>query len=176
MKNLAGDDNCDREIRRELERARIEIVEGERSTHEVPASLTGKLGPFTFRRAWYYWVAEGPMPIKMARELYADPVGKDDVRVGGHCGCPSPDKYGATYYDADGLQLYSDPTGEEARKQAHFLEKGFITPEQCSLYRFVPDKRAAAVRAIVDCYHIDSEVGLRLFADTIREKVLRGEG
>jgi hypothetical protein len=168
MKNLAGDPNCDKEIRRELARARIEIVEGARSTHEVAASVTGKLGHITFTRAWYYWVAEGKVPFSVATELWNDPVGRTDVRVGGHCGCPSPAEYGTTYYDADGKVLYEDKTGEEERRTQHFVDKGIITPEDQAKYRFVQDKRAAANVAFVSLYHIDSEVGLRLFADAIR--------
>lgn len=30
------------------------------------------------------------------------------------------------------------------------------------------EDRAAAGQAFVECYHIDTEVGLRLFADTLR--------
>lgn len=73
MRNLAGDKDCDKFIRAELTRCGIEIVEGERSTGEVPSSLTGRLGTFTFRRAWYYWIVNGPMPLDVAKRLYADP-------------------------------------------------------------------------------------------------------
>lgn len=77
MKNLAGDLRCDNEIRRELTRARIEIVENQ---------------------------------------------------------------------PARGILKQADLVGS----------------------RCVPDKRAAAVRITVNAYHIDSEVGLRIFADAIR--------
>lgn len=128
MKNLAGNKDCDVEIRRELTRCRIPIIEGERSTGEVPASLTGKLGEFTFRRAWYYWVVTGGVPLSVAQEMYDDPVGREDVRVDGHCGCPAP----------EGVAFESD------------------------LVRLTK-------RAVVELYHIDSEIGLRLFVDTIRK-------
>jgi hypothetical protein len=166
MKNLAGDKNCDDEIYRELQAARIPIVVGERSKSEVAAMLWGKLGPIAFTRAWYYWVADGPVPIEIARALYADPIGKIDVRSGGHCGCPSPDEYGAVYYDADGKRLYSDPDGSERRKLDELIAKGLI--ESNPLYRCVPDRKTAATRIVVDCYHLDSEAGLRLFADAVR--------
>lgn len=169
MKNLAGDPDCDREIRRELTRARIPIVRNPPPRGEVPATLQGELGPILFTRAWRYWVARGPVPIEIARTLYEDPVGKTDIRSGGHCGCPAPDEYGARYYDADGRELHSDPDGSEQRT----LEELFITRETITradlLYRLVPDKKVAAVRVVVDCYHIDSELGLRIFADAIRE-------
>ncbi len=124
MQNLAGDENCDEFIARELSRSRINAVQGKRSCREVPASITGKLGPFTFTRAWYYWMVSGPTPLAVAKELYADPVGRADVRVEGHCGCPAPEKPWTIRKD-----------GEE----------------------------------FVMSYHIDTEVGLRLFTDTIRK-------
>ena len=168
MKNLAGDPDCDDEIRSELARARIPIVGYVAPRSEVPSTLQGKLGPITFTRAWVYWVTEGPVPLELARELFADPVGREDVRSGGHCGCPSPDAYGATYYDADGVELLSDPDGKDQRTIEALIEKGSLKREDF-LGRFVRDKRTAAAYATVNCYHIDTEVGLRLFADTIRQ-------
>lgn len=117
MQNLAGKKHCDDEIRRELARARIGIVEGgSDGKGEVPATVTGKLAGWTFTRAWYYWVAKadhGPgIPPHEASILFCDPVGKDDIRV-------------------DGCSGNRMPTGH------------------------------------VGVYHIDSEVGLRLFADTL---------
>jgi hypothetical protein len=127
MMNLAGLPNPDPVIERELTRCRIEVVRGETSKGEVATSLTGRLGPFTFRRAWYYWIVSGRVPLAVADELYADPVGVTDVRVGGDCGCPDPRDYTMRFVD--------DVT------QGH---------------------------GSIETYHIDSEVGLRLFADAIR--------
>jgi hypothetical protein len=174
MKNLAGDPKCDAEIRRELTRARIPIV-ATSSRGEVPASIAGELGPFKFRRAWYYWVVDGPVPLDVARELYADPVGATDVRVAGHCGCPPPDEW-ATYFDAAGLELCSDPDGEEEATFDGMIERGLLSADQKSRFRYVPDRVAASVRAVVQNYHIDTEVGLRLFVDTIRRAALEGAG
>ncbi len=124
MQNLAGNKDCDEFIRSELKRSRIKVVRGERSKGEVPASITGKLGPFTFVRAWRYWMVSGPVPLAVAKELYADPVGATDVQVAGDCRCPAPEKPWTT-------------------------RKGG--------------------KEFVMWYHIDSEIGLRLFADTIRK-------
>lgn len=169
MQNLAGNKDCDREIRRELARARIDVVEGGGDgKHEVPATVTGKLRGWTFKRAWYYWVAEGQLPLAVAQQLYADPIGKTDIRVAGHCGCPPPEYPWLAYFDADGVQLLHDPDGEEARLAVDFVEKGFLKVEQMAGKRFVTDAAAAAARVVVESYHIDSEAGLRLFADTLR--------
>jgi hypothetical protein len=168
MINLAGHPDCDRIIRHELERARIEIVEGERRPREVPYTVTGRLNVWTFRRAWYYWVAAGQLPLDVAQRLYADPVGKTDVRVAGHCGCPPPEPPWLVYFDADGIRLLHDPDGKEAQFYADFVERGVLNAEQLAGKRFVPDAPAVAARVVVESYHIDSEVGLRLFADTLR--------
>lgn len=56
---------------------------------EVPSMVRGSFGQWGFTRAWYYWVAEGPgIPPDIAEQLHAT-HGKQ-VRVAGHCGCPSP--------------------------------------------------------------------------------------
>lgn len=169
MINLAGNENCDRDIRRELERARIPVVEIPRVSHEVAFSLIGELGEFRFHRAWRYWIVNGPVPLKVARELYADPVGKMDVRVAGHCGCPPPDDW-ANYYDAEGKDLCVDADGSQQKEGQRFIDKGFIDPVEWAKHRFVATKEERdllTVRAAVLNYHIDTEVGLRLFVDTI---------
>jgi hypothetical protein len=94
MRNLAGDPDCDRFIRDELQRALIPIKELDTPQKgEVPAKLQGELGPYTFERAWYYWIVRGDVPLAVAQELYQHPVGKADVRVVGHCGCPPPEEW-----------------------------------------------------------------------------------
>lgn len=169
MKNLAGDNNCDRDIERELTRCGIEIVRGERSPHEVGASITGRLGAFTFTRAWYYWMVVGPMPLVAARKLYTDPVGKTDIRVTGHCGCPSPDDPPwATHYAADGRQLVHDRGGEEPAAFDKMIASGFLKQEEKDKYLFVPDPAAVAYKSFIESYHVDSELGLYVLANTIR--------
>ncbi len=94
MKNLAGDKDCDGPIELELIRCGIEVVRDQPRDGEVPSSLRGALGKFSFRRAWYYWMVNGKVPLAMANELYEDPVGRTDIRVNGHCGCPAPGEPG----------------------------------------------------------------------------------
>lgn len=141
MQNLAGRDDADKFIRRELERARVPVEETQRHTGEVSYSLIGRLGNFVFIRAWYYWVVKGPMPIELAEELYADPVGQTDIRVAGHAGCPPPEEWSELILPTGGWGFSDDP---------EFL----------------------GARRFVTSYHIDSEVGLRIFADAIRSHVL----
>lgn len=98
MQNLAKSNPSPNDIdevtavcRAELEAAGIKSVEMDlfARDREVPSRAIGELETWGFRRAWYYWVAEGPgIPPDIAEELHAQ-HGKD-VRVDGHCACPSP--------------------------------------------------------------------------------------
>lgn len=128
MKNLAGNKDCDHCIRSELVQAGIELTQIDRTRHEVPSSVGGRIvcdgNEIMLYRAWYYWVASGPVPLELARKMYSGPVGVNDVRVAGHCGCPPPDEW---------------------------QHDGFI-----------------------NTYHIDSQEGLNLFAQSIREWNARG--
>lgn len=60
-----------------------------RNAGEVKTSVVGTLHGWTFKRAWYYWTAEGPgIEVEAAEALHA--AHGQDVRVAGHAGCPSP--------------------------------------------------------------------------------------
>ena len=56
---------------------------------EVPTAYIGSHCLWSFRRAWYYWIASGPgIPPDKAEEFHK--TWGQQVRVEGHCGCPSP--------------------------------------------------------------------------------------
>lgn len=72
---------------------------------EVPSKVVGQFGMWGFKRAWYYWAAEGPgLPVEIAEKLHASHGSQ--VRVAGHCGCPSPREwfkgFGVDSYHIDG--------------------------------------------------------------------------
>lgn len=81
---------------------------------EVKTSVMGTLHGWTFKRAWYYWVAEGPgIDVDAAEALHA--THGREVRVDGHCGCPSPSEWfkglGCGHYHVDtpdGLKALAD--------------------------------------------------------------------
>ena len=92
MINLAGVEDCNKFILSELIEAEISISRLSRpSNQEVSWRIYGRMGDFKFTRAWRYWVARGPMPIEIAREIYIEH--KSDVRHSGHCACPHPDEW-----------------------------------------------------------------------------------
>lgn len=160
MKNLAGDPRCDADIKRELLDAGIQLVEKDRTKEEVPSTISGELGAFKFIRAWYYWIVEGKMPLEVARELYRDPVGKADVRVVGHCGCPSPDEPWIEWYDSEGRRIFP-----LSKKHKDFSE------EEAG-YRVFFEDPSSVGKGYIPFYHIDSAEGLKLFADAIRKHQL----
>lgn len=144
MKNLAGIDDCDAHILRELTEAGIDpVYHSRRSKGEVAATVTGELGfgSFVFRRAWYYWVVEGNVPIELARKMYAVEE-RRDVRVSGHCGCPPPDEW-------------AEPSEKELRRRCK---------AESMDYDFWKDMR------MVTLYHIDSQEGLNFFVRAVTGK------
>ena len=113
MKNLAGNKESDKFIQIELEKAKIPFEKIETPKGECQYTIIGKLKGWIFTRAWYYWIAETdeenalPLPIalEMHNKKYPDEMfdheqtmGKygNSIRVGGHCGCPSPKDYDVT--------------------------------------------------------------------------------
>lgn len=156
MINLAGVNNCDETISEELKKAGIDIIQ-KKSTGEVPFNIAGKLGNFTFGRAWYYWVVYGNVPLDIADELYNNKIGKKDIRIAGHCGCPSPKQWAfpkdellTETLNNIGIDLTTD--GITYGKLAELCNSGKI-----NLPRFVRN------------YHIDSQEGLNLFVKTIKK-------
>lgn len=89
--NLAGCDKSDEICALELEAAGIEVVRlPEVARYGEPGTVVmGQLGPWGFKRAWYYWMAEGPGIPPVEAEVLHKQHGKV-VRVGGHCCAPSP--------------------------------------------------------------------------------------
>lgn len=163
MKNLAGVVNADDTIRLELEGANIPIKQVEPDGSEVPYTLIGTLGEFVFYRAWYYMVALGLVPLAVAQELYENEIGKKDVRVVGHCGCPPPEEW-AQWITPDGRVVR--PSSEEAEFSALKREYPSIYADED--YIFSDDPTSIGAEQFVTSYHIDSEDGLRLFADALR--------
>ena len=96
FQNQAGpwSDEKDMNIMEELEIAGIEshVKDWNKDNGEVHTKIIGTLNLWKFERAWYYWVANGPgIPPNIAEKLHKE-YGKD-VRVDGHCGCPSPKEW-----------------------------------------------------------------------------------
>lgn len=168
LPNLAGVKGCDVEIRKELKRAGItklrRVPFKDRDKNEVPTSVTGLLtkdGKVVFKltRLWYYWVVEGFVPLDVARVLYKNPIGREDVRVDGHCGRPSPEEWAFPKEEVlYGLGIYKKPDKKHPYGQS---------PTYGELAEMCNSGKIDAPR-FVDTYHIDSQEGLDFFVQTIR--------
>lgn len=171
MKNLAGrpTPEVDAAIEQELTRCGIEVVRNQPIDNpEVKSTLRGRLGELRFTRAWRYWIVLGKVPLEVAEKLYTDPVGKMDIRVDGSCVRPAPVAPYIYWFDGDGLHLVPEserPKWEDVFKDA--LEEAIA-----HRFRFCADL-AAEGKPYVTCYHIDSELGLYIFAQEIKKGVGR---
>lgn len=153
FKNLAGAAYADIIIRKELEDAGIEVVGDSKLGGEVPSTLIGKLGTFGFGRAWTYWVVRCKMPLDAANEMYENEVGKQFVRVAGHCGCPPPNEWA----------LPSDEDLQKAMK-----ELGLESATYGELAELQNSGKINAPR-YVRTYHIDTMPGLKLFVEITKK-------
>ena len=164
MINLAKKDDCDQFILYELKKAGIrpEFLK-KTSNNEVPYNIIGKLSCFEFHRAWYYWIVRGPMPLEVAKLMYNTEIGKKDIRVDGHCGCPAPEDPWLKYFDEDGHHLFNKKEIEDFpndnRMVVALLKQKYI--------QWVSDRTIG--KPYVTCYHIDSQEGLNLFVEFVKK-------
>tara|TARA_S200002703_G_C3781584_1_gene240829 strand:- start:237 stop:764 length:528 start_codon:yes stop_codon:yes gene_type:complete len=171
MKNLAGVELCDSDIVRELLEAKIEIIPHDRNhAYEVRSSFHGKLNGWRFTRAWYYWVARpiaerSGLPLSDAIKLH-EAHGKD-VRVAGHCGAPPPQEW-VKRYTTDGREVIHDPEGEQLEFFNRLEQEGSFELK-AHKFLFVKDLIEAEYEAVIDCYHIDTQVGLNALANVLRD-------
>ena len=120
LPNLAGSDESDKVCTQELEAAGITVVALPECARkgETKTCIMGEVGHWSFTRAWRYWVAEGPgLPVEAA-EILHEQHGKE-VRVDGHCGCPSPREW----FKGFGVGLYHIDTQEGLTALAQALAK-----------------------------------------------------
>lgn len=159
MKNLAGNHNCDECIKDELLSADIPIIElGASLSSEVPASIIGYLNGFTFKRAWYYWVVDGNMPLEWARYLY-DNYKDLNIRVAGNCTNPPPEEWA----EPKDFQNKIKPICDEWLQ--HKISSAKCNTE-CDKIRLQGDQ-------FVTLYHIDTQAGLCKFVKVIRDNKIK---
>jgi hypothetical protein len=178
MENLAGNKEADSYIKEELYLADIPQIKIDNNNSEVPYTIIGKLGKWTFRRAWYYWVASVEDPkdgliLAKAVALHERKHPTNDkkkilgnvIRSGGHCGCPSPAEYGAEpIYDKD-LDKQLIALGYKKRRFESINIEGWDLPN--GEIRKLCEEGKLKVERYVDCYHIDDQIGLVEFAKVI---------
>jgi len=132
---------------------------------EVKTSVIGTLHGWQFKRGWYYWMAEGPgLDVETAESLHA--VYGTEVRVAGHCGCPSPREWfkglGCGNYHVDtpeGLKALADAIKQLADKSAGLppAKAGHLVPVE-KIWNFLVED------------HIEWNLKLDVFNDNVPEK------
>lgn len=177
MRNLAGHPEAHNWIRQELALAGVAIVKHPAllPNSEVRTNLTGVMGPFTFYRAWRYWVVRGPTPLKMAQEIYAE---DRSIRVRGDAESPPPEDW-VTCVARDGREIIVVNDEENVRVQKYVRgehsESEYVNE---IIQRIIEDKilvsthlerTEAAEHIFVDSYHIDTQEGLNLFVSKAKE-------
>jgi hypothetical protein len=179
MKNLAGHQKADETILEELYLANIPAIKVNHHQGEVPYSYVGKIGKWTFKRAWYYWIVsvedgEMGLPLKIALELHnrkhptKDEILGKIIRSGGHGGCLSPDEYGAQPIYNDELDKQLESIGYE-KHYCEFINKDYISITVGEVSKLCNEGKLNVER-YVDYYHIDEQIGLNEFANTIKEE------
>ncbi len=194
MINLAGKREADKYIQEELLLAKIPLVRGKLTIDEVPYTITGRIGNWTFNRGWYYWRASAPdgegLPLEIAAQLHEKEypitgellrygneakIYGDSVRATGHCGCPHPREC-TKYFDEIGRRVIIDPSGKKEKERDSLLEthKEILTDSALTnlkQLRYLPLLEGTdGIRAVIDSYHVDTQLGLNELARVIRKR------
>jgi hypothetical protein len=176
MKNLSGDENCDKTIKKELALAGLFIVD-EKGRGEVPYNYIGTMGPWIFKRYYNHWVAsvseeKGGLPLDMAMELHytKNPIdlniilGKS-IRAEGHKGGLPPNEYGSKPIYND--ELYSKLEGLGYKKE-YFqgINKYCLSISNEKILELNKEGKLN-IPFYVNSYHVDDQIGLNSLVHTI---------
>lgn len=161
MQNMAGRDDADRYVEHELNRCKIEMRERPLSNGEVKTSRYGVLQckgqEIVLTRGWAYWIVEGNVPYDLAVKIFEEDVGKE-IRVAGHCGAPHPDEW-SKWMTPDGVEVLSMKQKEELDRYKDLVDY--------RRYTFTDTPEEVGARYVTS-YHIDTELGLYIFANAVK--------
>lgn len=165
FEDLTHDEHPNIRAERELNHARISVRrDALKRLSKIPAIVTGELGDFTFERGSYWWTVTGELPLQIAKELYDDPAGRAYIRVAGNADhLPPAPPFVVWKTRHDNRQVLSS---EEYMKKR---ENGSLPDSALNGYEVSDDPAAIGAQGFITYFHLDSEVGLRLFADTLKE-------
>lgn len=143
-------------------------------TELVPSYIHGKLGDFHFFRTYSDWVVNGPVPIRVAEELYADEKLRKSICVG--CNPLSPPPLHAYVHV---VAYLSDPmdnpwleiaTNEEEYVKLRARYPQNFTSSDCGFQGYKFYERGFHVRdGDVHIYGLKDMVGMVAFLEAIRK-------
>src|ERR1043166_5279696 len=128
------------------------------------------IGPIEL--AWagtYYWIASGPVPLLVARELYDHPLGRSPLRVNGDARCRPPLGSAVAWYTAIGERVYPAQDDPNLRPMSALVAD--IWQRYRELLVFHDQRWELGATPYIECYHIDGDDAFALF-----ESVLRNHG
>lgn len=115
-----------------------------------------------------YWIVNCFIPIELANKIFNDQVGKDLIRVGGHCGCLPPESQCGWYTnDFSPREIVTNDVEEQEKQMDYFIAKGLIKQAQKDKLIFNSNPQSIGAKQYVTLYHIDGDLGLRVFTDWI---------
>lgn len=146
--------------------------------HREPAqSVLGVIhtqdGDITIQRGHsYYWVVNGKVPLDIAKELYADSIGKEVIRVDGNCMCPAPEAPWIQWFLYSGKQVIAIDQKAAFEQFRTTLGEGWYK-DAIDKYEFHDDPASIGAEPFITTYHIDTDDGLRLFVSKVKANVRR---
>jgi hypothetical protein len=127
--------------------------------------VRGKLGPIDIARRCSGWIADGPLPLAVARALYKHPLGRHEIRIAGRADHPPPEAPWIVWYTAHGERVY--PVHLQARFRATCEQSpGLVRFSPPAVFHDEPTKLGAT--GYLDVYHLDSEEALQVFGSVLR--------
>ncbi len=134
--------------------------------------VLGQLGDFKFSFRNYYTVVDGSVPLSVAEELYAiQPVGRTDIRSGGDCGCRPPSTWAVA---KNGSLIVITP--EETANIDYGVTCGSAIYTEAiknpNYYFCRSADEYARFPKFIDTYHINTELGLYIFVQKLKEHKL----
>jgi len=166
--------DCNALITRELIEARVQIVQHPQPIrYYPPVSVTGRLGKYTFVRAGYYWTISGPVPLTLARKMYNESgdVGRYDIHAEVFDSSRPPDDYIKVINWSEFYQILGFDPSKGSEALDNIVEENDAALRILRPPQFPGDLLRFGHKKVLGCiavYHIDSQEGLNLFANIIR--------
>ena len=111
------------------------------------------------------WIAYGPVHETVSEVMYNTPLGRADIRFNGMSQGISPLKQSTPVIDGREVMTLST---QNQLKSTIFGKKLFDTPTFTQKYILLDHDDTSKINRYVFFHHIDTELGLQLFINTIK--------
>lgn len=132
----------------------------DKNMEQMEGRLETSFGTFLFHRNRRYWTVKCHVPLSIAEKIFSHPEGKRSVRADGHCLALSPLEF-VKYFNKEGKELVLKSELESLNES---IKKSII---ESNRYEFVDNVKSEG-EPFIDNYHIDSQAGLLLFVQMVK--------